>query len=63
MLIIDKKRFMHEFNVHTFAPWQLEDTRRVNRKNKDVKMFASPLEHAAQHSLAKGMASRYEEQL
>ncbi|ROT82072.1 I-connectin [Penaeus vannamei] len=42
---------------------QLEDTRRVNRKNKDVKMFASPLEHAAQHSLAKGMASRYEEQL
>lgn len=54
---------MHEFNVHTFAPRQLEDTRRVNRKNKDVKMFASPLEHAAQHSLAKGMASRYEEQL
>ncbi|XP_042888253.1 titin-like isoform X7 [Penaeus japonicus] len=42
---------------------QLEDTRRVNRKNKDVKMFASPLEHAAQHSLAKGMASCYEEQL
>lgn len=54
---------LHEFNLQHIALFQLEDTRRVNRKNKDVKMFASPLEHAAQHSLAKGMASCYEEQL
>lgn len=40
---------------------QLEDSQRA--KGKKEIMFASPAEHAAQHSLAKGMASRYEESL
>lgn len=30
---------------------------------KDTHMFASPADHAGQYSLAKGMASRYQEQL
>ncbi|KAK8746938.1 hypothetical protein OTU49_016904 [Cherax quadricarinatus] len=42
---------------------QLEDTQRIKTRSRDVHMFASPAEHAAQHSLARGMASRYEEQL
>ncbi|KAG7174092.1 Titin-like 20 [Homarus americanus] len=41
---------------------QLEDSQRTKGRSKEAHMFASPAEYAAQHSLARGMASRYEEQ-
>ncbi|KAK3888336.1 hypothetical protein Pcinc_007597 [Petrolisthes cinctipes] len=42
---------------------ELEHSQRLKAGHKEAHMFASPAEHAAQRSLAKGMASRYEEQM
>lgn len=51
----------HIFTVLLLS--QLEDSQRLKAGRKEAHMFASPAEHAAQRSLAKGMASRYEEQM
>ncbi|CAL4067925.1 unnamed protein product, partial [Meganyctiphanes norvegica] len=42
---------------------QLELDQKVKSKSKDVKQFAHPALHASEQSLAKGMASRYEQSL
>merc|ERR1711915_24796 len=42
---------------------QLELEQKVKSKGKDIKQFAHPAIHASEQSLAKGMASKYEQSL